>query len=94
MALMSHDTEIWYRRLGHLNFQYLKILRNKSIGVNFMDQQFQPCETCTYGKQTEQPYGRSNSSVGEKGELIHTDLCEVNEKSLKNSRYFLTFMDD
>ena len=64
VALMSHDTEIWHRRLGHLNFQYMKTLRNKSIGVNFKDQYFQPCETCIYGKQTEQPYKRSSSRAG------------------------------
>ena len=94
VALLTQDLDLWHRRLGHLNFQYMKILRGKSFGVNFSDKQFHPCETCIRGKQTEQPYRPSNSRASKPGELIHTDLCQIRESSVKGYKYFLTFMDD
>ena len=89
IAFLSYQesTSLWHRRLGHLNLQYMKILKEQAIGVHFK-KQLHACETCTLGKHTELLYKRSSSRASKSGELINTDLCEVKEESMGNADIF------
>lgn len=88
--------ELWHRRLGHMNVQDLKKMKNGIVnGINFQEDQLSTCITCLKGKQTRKPFKHSENCAEELLDLIHSDLCGPMEtRSLGNSLYFLTIIDD
>ena len=45
-------TDVWHRRMGHVNMQSLRILRDSSdSGINFSDS-MSPCDVCAFEKVT------------------------------------------
>lgn len=101
MCMMSKNTEsalTWHKRLGHLNYPYMKLLRDsKSVGVDFKDDdsEIRACETCARGKQHKGTYKRSETRSNEILELVHTDVMgKVKPKSAGQATYLLTFVDD
>jgi hypothetical protein len=91
------DHNLWHRRLGHLNYEYMNKLQNlvaPNSNVKFKSAK-DKCEICVKGKQTKIP----NKNVGIRAtqllELIHSDLCgPIEISSLGGAQYFLTFIDD
>lgn len=91
---------LWHLRYGHLNFDSLKTLNDKSM-VNGMsvdsNQDFdRNCEGCIMGKHHRQPFPKkAESSTTHMLELIHSDVCgPMNINSVGGSKYFITFTDD
>ena len=88
------DINIWHRRLGHVNFSYMKQLQNQAAtGIHFHGAP-QSCQECVQGKLVKQPFIPSEKRAAEKLELVHSDLCQVDHPSLGKAKYFLTFIDD
>ena len=58
--------------------------------------EIQFCESCLEGKQHRIPFPNISANRAKEAlELVHTDVCgKLNAKSLSNSEYFLTFVDD
>jgi len=90
---------IWHRRYGHLGEQNLKLIARNNLveGFDFdhkKDLNF--CEPCANGKNQRKQFPKDDEKKSRKPlELIHTDVCgKMNQKSLSDSEYFVTFIDD
>lgn len=94
----NNNALLWHRRLGHINLQCLKKMRDGGvIGINFIDDgaDIKKCETCAQAKQTRNPFTASDNKSSGILQLIHSDLCGPMEKqSIGHARYILTFIDD
>ncbi len=95
----NDDTSLWHYRYGHLGYQNLKLLCNKSmvngLALKPQEQVSRECEGCAFGKQNRKPFPtKSTQSSAEPLDLIHSDACgPMNVNSLGGSRYFVTFID-
>lgn len=88
---------LWHRRLGHLNLQSMKKMRNAVEGIKFEDdvQSIENCEICSMGKQCRQSFPRSTNETTKILELVHSDMVGPMETlSIGKARYILTFIDD
>ncbi|KAL0286690.1 UNVERIFIED_CONTAM: Retrovirus-related Pol polyprotein from transposon TNT 1-94 [Sesamum angustifolium] len=99
-AMKAQDDQswLWHRRLGHFNFQGLKILHQKKMMTDLPQIQAieGACEACLQGKQHKKPFP-SGTSWRAKAvlELIHTDVCgPMRTPSHEQNRYFILFIDD
>ena len=91
-------TELWHKRLGHLNFQTLYNLSRRKLVIGLpLLKKIQPtCEACILGKQHVHAIPKHVMPYTTRPlELIHSDLCgPLPHTSLKGNRYVLTFIDD
>lgn len=89
---------LWHRRLGHINYQSLKKMRDGAVsGIEFKDDdtEIKNCDVCARGKQARLPFKQSETKSTRSLELIHSDLCGPMEtQSIGHAKYFLTFIDD
>lgn len=90
------SASVWHDRLGHISHGKLKKMMSL-IGdsSNIPLEKVDSCDICTQAKQKRSSFGtfgglRSTRPL----ELVHTDLLEVNIRSLGGKRYILTFIDD
>ena len=76
--------EMWHRRFGHV------------LSVPPIVPATRPdrCETCELGKTKRQPFPKSDSRAVKVLDLIHTDVGEMQTRSLGGNKYFITFIDD
>jgi len=94
----SHATLIeWHRRLGHIGFDNVKRLVDKTSGMVINGSRTNPvCVSCVAAKQTRKP----NSSPATRTttaplQLIHSDVAgPMRTSSLGGARYFVLFIDD
>lgn len=92
------ETDLWHKRLGHLNFGGLsKMFKSHMVtGVPTklnVDKNF--CETCVVAKQARNPFDGTRTRAKRPLELIHSDVCGPSEnQGHDGSRYFVTFIDD
>lgn len=88
----------WHRRLGHMNVQSMRKMRDGVVnGVMFKDddQAVKQCETCALAKQSRLPFGKSKSQSKKLLELIHSDVMgPLETQSIGHAKYLLTFIDD
>lgn len=89
----------WHRRLGHINSNDLKIMRDGAVeGLLFQDKaeiSRANCTVCCEGKQTKLPFPISSSRSDNILNIVHADLCgPMENKSLGQARYFLLLVDD
>ena len=89
---------IWHKKLGHLGYQNVKLLKNKDLAedINFNDEEEIFCEACLQGKQHKLPFPLSTSpNSTELLQLVHSDICgPMNIPSIGGGRYFILFIDD
>ncbi|KAL0301338.1 UNVERIFIED_CONTAM: Retrovirus-related Pol polyprotein from transposon TNT 1-94 [Sesamum radiatum] len=98
MKAQEDQSWLWHRRLGHFNFQGLKILHQKKMMTDLPQIQAieGACEACLQGKQHKKPFPsgtfwRAKAVL----ELIHTDVCgPMRTPSHEQNRYFILFIDD
>ncbi|CAK1547641.1 unnamed protein product [Leptosia nina] len=94
-STINDDFYLWHQRLGHLNYNDMKKLKDHTDGVKIPQNSELTCVSCIEGKQARSPFPCEGSRANQLLEIIHSDICgpmEVN--SLGNARYFLTFTDD
>lgn len=60
----------------------------------FQDEPNFQCEACIFGKQHRLNFGARENKSDKCGEVIHTDVCEMDVKSLGGAHYFLLLKDD
>jgi len=91
-------SQLWHKRLGHLNRIGMDLLRKGMVyGISFeKDGPTEQCIACLEGKQARFPYkGKGGKRMNNSLELIHSDLCgPMPEMSWGGAKYFLTFIDD
>ena len=97
-AKSDEKSKLWHKRLGHFNYDSLKLMYIKQLVEDMpaVNKNQEVCEVCQLGKQQKLPFPSKNSwRASEKLQLIHTDVCgPISEASLNGSRYFLLFIDD
>ena len=88
--------DVWHKCYGHLGVSSLRKLANKNLvdGFDFnLSQELIFCEACPPGKQHRSKFTPSNRRADEVLGLVHSDVCgKMNEKSLGDAEYFLTFI--
>lgn len=92
-------SEMWHRRLGHINSQDLNTMKNGVVeGISYPDRAVidkSKCITCCEGKQARLPFTHKGTRSEAVLELVHADVCGPMEQvSIGSSRYFLLFVDD
>ena len=90
------EEKLWHKRLCHLNFKDMKIIKNRNVGVNFKENEIKPCESCIQGKQSRLSWHKiSNRHKSTKVlEMIHSDVCTMSAESFSGSKYMVLFIDD
>ena len=87
--------KLWYRRLGHISEKGLQTLARKHFLPNLQGMPFKTCTHCLVGKAhrvafyTYPPSRRPNVI-----DLIHTDVCTIQTRTIGGALYFVTFNDD
>ena len=95
--MVATAAEIWHKRLGHLNYDAIKVLHDGDMATGFkvtgkIERCF--CEACVLGKQHRDPFPLSNTRANDVLELVHTDLHELPVQSRAGARYWVSFIDD
>lgn len=96
LSEVPDSSELWHRRLGHLNSQDLKALEKAGTGVKLTTKPVENCDACAKGKMFRKPFNHSNPTRAESPlGLIHSDVCgPMQVSSTSGMRYFITFTDD
>lgn len=90
------SAELWHARLGHISEKGLQTLARKKYLPQLQSMSsLKTCDHCIVGK-THRVAFNTHSSSKRSGliDLIHTDVCSMQSKSLGGSLYFVTFIDD
>ncbi|CAM8956338.1 unnamed protein product [Rhodiola kirilowii] len=95
----SDESEMWHRRLGHVNFRLLKRLHNQNLVIGLpkiSEVPDQVCSACAKGKQTRSSFHSKNVvSTLKAFELVHMDLCgPMRVQSREGNRYVFVIVDD
>ena len=90
------NVSLWHRRLGHMSKKGMEILSRSDYLPGFSFHDFEFCEHCLYGKQTQEPHKHRGNRKDQRLALVHSDLCGPmsNLSLLGGASYFVTFIDD
>ena len=73
----------------------MEILSRSGYLLGFLFHDFEFCEHCVYGKQTQTPHKSKGHRREQRLALVHSDLCgPMPSLSLGGAAYFCTFIDD
>ncbi|UYV82244.1 hypothetical protein LAZ67_21001448 [Cordylochernes scorpioides] len=91
--------EVWHKRLGHINDQYMEIMKKNQLVYKFdynEQKSMENCISCIKGKYSRKPFktvteNQSNQPL----ELLHLDLIgPIKQLSIGSAKYVLTIVDD
>lgn len=92
------EKEKLHRKLGHVNFSYLRTMCNKKLleGLpNEIESDYFKCKICIENKMHNLPFEDNRKRGKQILEIIHTDLNGPHSIiGLNGEKYFLTFIDD
>jgi hypothetical protein len=97
---LTHSTEIhcelWHRRLNHINYKALPYVRNVVTGLPELKVDHEGvCNGCAQGKNTKNPFPKSDSKSKGILELVDSDVCgPMPSTSLNRYVYYVSFIDD
>ena len=93
----NQKTNLWYKRLAHVNIQQLRQLSTIADGIDIPSNgKYDFCEACVEAKIQRKPHHPLNEVRStEPLQLILSDVCgPMQTESIGGSRYFITFIDD
>jgi hypothetical protein len=94
-GINESDTSIWHSRLCHLNFGSMSRLSSLNLILNLSIVKDSKCQSCVQSKQTQKPHKTTDGRHLTSLELIHSDICEMNDALTEGGqRYFMTIIDD
>ena len=91
------ESILWHLRYGHLNFNGLKLLKQKNmvLGLPFISSNLKVCEDCIYGKMHRLSFPKTSWRAKAPLQLMHADIWGPSSTpSFGGRRYFLLFIDD
>lgn len=98
LTVRETTTNLWHRRLGHVNFDSLFRMANKNIvnGIKDVARKDNDCEVCLRNKICELPYPKeAENKVDGVLDRIHSDIFGPSRtRSLSGALYFATFIDE
>jgi hypothetical protein len=86
---VNDDTSIWHSRLCHINFGLMSQLSSMSLISKFTIDKGSKCHSCVQSKQPRKPHTATEERNLAPLELIHSDLCEMNDVLKKVKRDIL-----
>nr|GEW62114.1 zinc finger, CCHC-type [Tanacetum cinerariifolium] len=88
-----NDSILWHARLGHVHFKRMQDMSEDGLILAF-NIDTKKCKTCMLNKIAKKPFQNVKRET-EVLDLIHSDLCDLHATpSLRNKKYFVTFIDD
>lgn len=97
-TMVKDDTWLWHLRLGHLNFNGMKLLYQKNMmnGLPSLEQQKSICRNCVIGKQRRDSFPlRKSKKAKYPLKIVRSDICGlITPYSFGKKIYFITFSDD
>ena len=94
-AYIVESVDLWYSRLGHVNFASLKRLRNMRLIPNVNTNNCSKCDVCVEAKFAKKPFKSVTARKTELLELVHLDLADFkNTISKGGKKWYITFVDD
>ena len=98
LARLEEPAWLWHARLGHVNFQALKLLIDKQMaaGVPQTVHPHQLCHACLVAKQARLPFPAVVRYRAKKPlELLHIDLCgPITPSTPAGNHYIMLIVDD
>jgi len=95
LATSHARTEMFHRRMGHLNLKSLRLLSHLCDGVVLDKDPQETCPVCAQAKAHKLPFPNSTSVARRIGELTHADICHVGvEDTMGKCKMFLLLVDD
>ena len=87
--------DLWHQRLGHISEKGLQTLVRKKFIPDLQGTTIKTCDHCLVGKTHrvsfhKHPPSRKSHVL----DLIHTDVCTMQSRTLGGAIYFVTFIDD
>ena len=95
-ALLATGTaETWHRRLGRINYEYVKTILPNSTNIPTGTIPA-PCEVCILSKHKRAPHRKTLSTRAKYPfELIHSDSCHIaGNPSLSGALHYILYIDD
>ena len=100
VAMFAHatrvlvDIDIWHKRIGHVNYQRLKLIQSKGIVTrlpNFkVDGMHKICEACQFGKQSRGAFPHYKNISKNILEVVHLDVQgPANTTSMGGCTYYM-----
>ena len=89
------NSNLWPRRLAHINAKDLSNLDKHTDGVPKLDKMDEVCRACRLGKATKLPFKDHFKRANAVGNIIHSDTMGPLQQSYPDRyRYAVTFQDD
>lgn len=89
------DSELWHRRLAHINFQSLVNVHKFADGVPKLSSSREVCRACEMGKAHKLPFPGHFMKAERVGQKVHSDIVgKIDASFPAGSRYICTFLDD
>ena len=88
--------EIWHKILSHIHYKSLPIVRKVVIGLPYIHIEHEGvCKGCAQGKNTKNPYPKSDKKSKGILDIIHSYICRpMQTTSLSGYVYYASFIDD
>lgn len=95
-SLLTVEENVWHKRLGHLNVDYLRKLSTMVDDMGkYKFNERELCETCVAGKQQNNSFSGTRPRTVRVLQRVHSDLCgPITPVAFNGDRYFMTFIDD
>lgn len=89
----SEMFNLWQRRLGHLNEQYMQQLKIMLDNLKISKSANFHCKVCFMVKQERKPFNGQRTRATKPLEIIHIDVFGpiISKLTFDNKRYILTF---
>ena len=93
-SYLLESSNIWYARLGYVNYDTLRRLSNLDLLPKFDFDYNHKCEICGESKMTRPPFNCVDC-ITEPLDLIHNDICDLKFVQTRGGKkHFITFVDD
>jgi hypothetical protein len=92
----TSSSELWHRRLAHLNYIALPVLSKMVTSLPDMQVEHDGvCKGCALGKNAKGRFSSSDNRSKGILDIIHSDVCgQMMVPSLGNFLYYVIFIDD
>ena len=85
---------LWHERLGHVNFSYIKKIRESSL-LSKKNLSNDKCEMCVEAKSIKKTCKQILNREAEPLSLIHSDLSDLKQTMTRGGKmYYITSIDD
>ena len=94
-AYFVDSIDMWHGRLGHVNFSYIKKMKDCGLLTNLSLSKAERCDVCVESKSTKKSHKPILQRESELLSLIHSDLGDLKHIMTRGGkRFYITFIDD